>query len=444
MRLSLVCKHWYKIAQDLLYETIWINKPHQAALLSRVLAKPERSPLSVELREANKGRYIKRLHIETPTMERCSPQDLRTIIDHAPCLVAYTDYRSIRRNVYAENNSYDRSSPIELFTAIAHPDSAIRHLSWTNYDDLSFHLQLPSMLSTITNNLEFLELTFCSSDIRNFQSSPLQDPSKKIALVLPKLRSLKATLDNATFTVLTSWTMPALENVSVVSADFSYAGDGFCQFFRKHGRQLVQLELGHSSSVIEEHYLTIPVDPPLHNGPRSIPLAEWCPNLVQFICSADAEWNWQNPDWIAPHVLLPSHPNISIIGIRDIDKRLKDDMALTHPHVHEHPFFMLLNQMETLLRREAFPNLVFIRDLSFDSDVMRRKACSQTVMDFWTRVIDLCRASNVYLEDFRGKNLTRRDIIRAEVEAMLRDQEIEKLEKMKKKSKWRQFMDSIN
>jgi len=165
--------------------------------------------------------------------------------------------------------------------------------------------------------------------------------------------------------------------------------------------------------------------------------------LVQFICSADAEWNWQNPDWIAPHVLLPSHPNISIIGIRDIDKRLKDDMALTHPHVHEHPFFMLLSQMETLLRREAFPNLVFIRDLSFDSDVMRRKACSQDIMDFWTKVIDLCRASNVYLEDFRGKNLTRRDIIRAEVEAMLRDQELEKLEKMKKKSKWRQFMDSI-
>jgi len=118
-------------------------------------------------------------------------------------------------------------------------------------------------------------------------------------------------------------------------------------------------------------------------------------------------------------------------------------MSLTTPHTHEHPFFMLLSQMETLLQGSSFPNLGFIRDLSFESDVMRRKACSQDVLDFWTRVIDLCRASGVYLEDYRGKNLTRRDIVRAEVEAILRDKELEKLERMRKgKSRWRQLVAS--
>ncbi|KAM6503050.1 hypothetical protein JOM56_003027 [Amanita muscaria] len=449
--LSLVCKQWYKIAQDLMFESIWINRPFQATLLARVLTSscvsspsPSASSSSLESASDNpfrfdtKGRFIKRLHIETRTMDRCSPEDLRIIINHAPCLIAYTDYRSIRRSVYQEDNT--RSSPKELFNALVHNQSALRNLSWTNYEDLQFHRHLPRMISrgVIADSLEFLELTFCSSSaeiIRNnvFQQlSSLHPPTSSSSLsssslipsssslTLPRLRSLKLALDNPTFSVFASWSLPSLQNVCVVSADFSYAsGLGFCSFFRTHGYKLLQLELGHSSSVISEHVLIIPVADDLNNyhaafnsRMKSVRLADWCPNLVQFICSADAEWNWENPDWIAPHILLPSHPNLEMIGIRDIDKRLKDDMH-TPANTFDNPFYMLLDQIETLLQRDSFPRLRYIRDLSYESDEMRQSAISQDVIDFWIHIIDRCRQTSVYVENFRGVNITQRNIHRA-------------------------------
>ncbi len=79
------------------------------------------------------------------------------------------------------------------------------------------------------------------------------------ALCLPSLISLKATLDNATF-CLTHLSI----HLSILSADFSYAGAGFHHFFEVHGAKLLQLELGHSSGNIEKAWLT---DPPRATGP---------------------------------------------------------------------------------------------------------------------------------------------------------------------------------
>ncbi|KAF8639386.1 hypothetical protein AX17_001542 [Amanita inopinata Kibby_2008] len=442
LALTMVCKHWYKIAQELLYEFIWLNRASQATALATTLLRQRDPRIPVELRSTHKGHLIKRMHIETPTMERCSPSDLRIIIDCAPYLIVYSDYRSVRRNMYAE--PCNPSSPTQLFSALAHPNNNLRRLSWTNYDDLSFHLHMSPMLSSTAANLEFLELTFCSTDLYSVKTAPSHNPG--MSLTLPALRSLKVTLDNATFSVLASWVMPVLENLSVVSADFSYAGLGFSEFFKVHGQKLYQLELGHSTSMIEEHYLTIPVDPPLNNGARSIPLAQWCPNLREFICSADAEWNWQNPDWIAPHILLPSHPRLEFIGIRDMDKRLLDDLSLV-PVNDESPFFMLLSQMETLLQREAFPNLRFIRDMCLNSDLMRRRAYRSgvsggCVLNFWSQVLELCRNSGVWLEDYRGTNVTMRDLQRAHAEALLRGRARANERKRSKKFKWAHLLRS--
>jgi hypothetical protein len=176
-------------------------------------------------------------------------------------------------------------------------------------------------------------------------------------VTLPALRSLKLSLDNATFGVLSSWDMPLLANVSVVSSDFSYTGEGFALFFKQHGSKVSQLELGHSSSTIEEHYLTNT------RQVTPIPLADWCPNLRELICSADAEWHWESPDWIAPHVLLPSHPTLQLIAIRDIDTRLLNPEFSDDDNL-DTPFFPLIEQIYSLLTKDAFPNLRFVRDLS--------------------------------------------------------------------------------
>ncbi|KAG6816568.1 hypothetical protein H0H87_004928 [Tephrocybe sp. NHM501043] len=431
--LTLVCKDWHAYAQDVLYEFVWISRATEARALARTLTG------------TGSGKFIKHLHIETPTLERCDPADLRTILECAPGLEVYSDYRSVRRNIYNEKCD-SRSSPRELLSVLAHPNNSLRRLSWTNYDDISFHLHMSPMLETTAANLEFLELTFCSTHLHALASSSSVDcllyTPDNITLTLPALRSLKVTLDNATFAVLATWTMPSLRNISVLSADFSYASSGFSHFFRVHGPKLNQLELGHSSSTIEEHYLTSP-QPVSTNGsqPFSIPLAAWCPNLIEFICSADAEWNWQHPDWIAPHVLLPTHPSIQLIGIRDIDKRLREDSG-----AQSQQYFGLLEQMGSLLQRDAFPALRFIRDMSWESDKMRRGVYASEstarlgrfgmigkkrrhafeeeklvvsretvqVLRFWECVLVRCRAAGVWLEDYTGVNVTLRDLRRAE------------------------------
>jgi len=415
---SLVSKLWYKFTQEVLYEFVWISRASQAKSLALTLLSQE-----YVLQVQPSGMYIRRLHIETPTLERCAPDDLRTILDYAPLLVVYSDYRSVRRSRYHEACD-NRSSPQQLFSALTHPNNNLRRLSWTNYDDLSFHLHMSPMLKSTAANLEYLELSFCSP---NFLSVPSSDtsprsvsPSIAIAIALPALLSLKVTLDNATFADLATWDMPQLSNLSVVSSDFSYADEGFSLFFRVHGPKLVQLELGHSSSTIEEHYLTMPAQQ--HSQPPSISLSDWCPNLREFICSADAEWNWQNPDWIAPHILLPTHPRLEFIGIRDIDKRLIDDAAVAPPSASplwdDAPFFPLLEQLSSLMQTQAFPALRYIRDLSEVSDAMRRQPQQVREVKFWGKVLHRCQERKVWLEDWRGVNVTTRDLMRASVNCL--------------------------
>jgi hypothetical protein len=291
-----------------------------------------------------------------------------------------------------------------------------------------FHLRLSPLLANIASTLEFLELTFCNMDIHHLKAPLKGDPGSP--LCLSSLRSLKVCLHDATLAVLASWDLPAIKNVSIVDADFSYAGDGFCKFFRAHGEKLVQLELAHSSSIIEDHYLTIPVDPPTATE-RNVRLASWCPNLKEFICSADAEWNWQNPDWIAPHTLLLSHPNLQLIGVRDLDKRIYDEMSMNRSN----PFFLLLSQIESLLSSDSFPELLFIRDMSFESKLMRTEAYSDSVLNFWSQVVQCCRDGGAWLEDYTGMNVTPKDIVRAQVKAMMRkkaQQEKRELERQRR------------
>ncbi|KAJ7455710.1 hypothetical protein FB451DRAFT_1342247 [Mycena latifolia] len=442
--LTLVCRKWHGYAQPVLYAFVWIARAAQARALALTLlcqacclppsSTPSAASRSGDVRGA--GRFIRRLHIETPALERCHAADLRTILDYTPALEVYSDYRSVRRGVY---------EPERLFAALAAQGGGLRRLSWTNYDDpalvglgLGLGMGLGGVggvgMGHMGGRLEYLELNFVSSAVA--PSSPGSAASalgecigggEGKGLALPELKTLKVTLDNATFAVLSTWELPALRNLSVLSADFSYAGAGFARFFAVHGRGLRQLELGHSSAHIEEHYLTAPPAPlgagaQGVGGGKGLSLAAWCPHLEEFVCSADAEWNWQHPDWIAPHLLLPAHPTVTLIGIRGIDARLLDDYARRGG---EGTFFGLREQVESLLRREAFPKLRYVRDLSEGSDLMRRGVVGlrgqgvvggggdERVVRFWEGVLGRCREEGVWLEDWRGWNVTGGSLRRA-------------------------------
>jgi hypothetical protein len=447
--MSRVCRLWHLWAQELLLEFIWISRARQArALAAALVLNPDLGP------------RIRRLHIETFTLERCDPGDLRTIIEHSPRLAAYSDYRSIRRQPY--------SSPDHLLSSLARPGNKLKRLSWTNYDYdrrdqsgcISFFLRLSPALGRAASELDYLELSLCATSLVSphfpaiFSSSVLSKYTTSqgfIPVHLPALRTLKLTLDNITFSVLSHWNLPSLQNISVLSTDFSYTGDGFARFFQVHGPHIVQLELGHSTGAIEEYYLTSPphADQRRQPSPHSH-LAAWCPNLREFICSADAEWNWQSPDWIAPHILLPAHPNLRLIAVRDMNKRLLDDLNLyllrrsdrlrpspdstpTSTRTGHGPFFRLAEQVKSLLRSDAFPQLQTIRDMSWESALMRRVErmplpqdpmrfdvwdmlplstnadeieFGKFLLSFWKTVGDNCAARGVQVQDWIGQTYT--------------------------------------
>ena len=399
INLSLVNKQWNAIAGRFVLEFVWISKAPQAkSLAKRLLLETSRDE------RLRSGRSIRRLHIQTPVFERCAPADLRTILDHSPHLTIYSDHHSIQQNL-CEESPDPRCSPEQILALLAHPK--IRRLSWTSYDDAPFHLRMSPFLRNLTTRLEYLELSSHSPNFRAVFSESFTPSSSPMQVTLPALRSLKLSLDNATFGVLSSWDMPLLANVSVVSSDFSYTGEGFALFFKQHGWKVSQLELGHSSSTIEEHYLTNT------RQVTPIPLADWCPNLRELICSADAEWHWESPDWIAPHVLLPSHPTLQLIAIRDIDTRLLNPEFSDNDDDLDTPFFPLIEQIYSLLRKDAFPDLRFVRDLSLRSHYMRTEQPSERILDFWRKVINRCREREVWFEDCYGINITLRGLRRA-------------------------------
>ena len=349
------------------------------------------------------GSFIRRIHIQTPVLERCAPTDLLCILELTPNLVVYSDHHSVQRSLY-DDGPDPRCSPEAILKLVANPK--IRRLSWTSYGDAPFQQRMTPLLTNLVTQLEYLELSSCSPNFRTMFPQSMT-AGVKMDVRLPSLKALKVSLDNNTFAVLSSWDMPKLTNLSVLSSDFSYTGPGFASFFQAHGEKLIQLELGHSSSLIEEHYLTAP-----HRTqpPTPVPLTEWCPNLQTFLCSADAEWHWQSPDWITAHILLPAHPTINFIGIRDIDARMRDDPD----GFSREPFFTLFELLASLLNKDAFPKLKYLRDLSTESHRMRSYRPHPRISQFWKRVIDLSKECGVYIEDCHSFNINQRTILRAE------------------------------
>ena len=422
LSLSLVSKEWNAFTRPFLFEFVWISRASQAKYLARTLLEEFCASQGLLC----SGKYLRRLHIETPALERCNPTDLRVILDYSPQLFIFSDHHSVQRNLLTGEQD-PRDSPEEILRLVAHPK--IRRLSWTCYDDTPFELRMHPLETNLATRLEYLELSCCSPNFRSIVAESLTHPHSRGATIdmnvsLPSLRALKVSLDNNTFAALASWDMPKLTNLSVLSSDFSYTGAGFAAFFLAHGAKLRQLELGHSSALVEEHYLTTPqhVLQMQHASPRPVPLADWCPNLREFICSADAEWHWQSPDWIAPHILLPAHPRVELIGIRDIDTRLREDPDVAGADTS---YFPLFEQLSSLLRRDAFPSLLYVRDMSEESHRMRMVQPEERVNAFWRKVVRACQERAVWLEDCAGVNITQRNLQRAAAVALERRPRVE-------------------
>jgi hypothetical protein len=438
-------------------------------------------------RRRNIASYIKKLHIETPSMDRCCPSDLISILEKCERLEVFIDLRSVRsgfgfvdvgvgdglhrsrigvgkenaptypgmiapgsipeRHLFSQSRIPGSSDPIlqTLLHPTTHHKPSLKHLTFTNYkydpddfeggvgfwDDVYGALNGASHAST----LESLEVVMSTSGVgmdcgRNLGSTLLKrfepglltsldmnlsasNHNPPLSLTLPFLHSLRIPLTSSTLLVVATWSLPSLQSLSLVSIDFTgWRRMGFKKFMEVHGGGLISFEIvGGGESGEEEGWITEREDgighptSSVHHQQQNLHLPSTSPLLKHFICSSNAsEWNWETPDWIAPHVLMPEHFGVERIGVWGLeDKVVRVDYdgvgtpsgigrrrrtittwttsrwsrPSTQDDDQEHlleeqPFFMLQEQFGSLLRREAFPSLVCIRDMSWESDLIRK------------------------------------------------------------------------
>ena len=451
-------------------------------------------------RRKNIASYIKKLYIETPSMDRCCPYDLISILEKCERLEVFIDLRSVRsrfgfvdvgvggefhrsrigvgkenvpahlerviaapgsipeRHLFPQSRISSTSDPIlqTLLHPTSHQKPTLKHLTFTNYkydpDDFEggvwFWEDVCGALNgakdaSQASTLESLEVVMSTTGVgmdrgygyarRNLGSTLLNrrfeaglltsfdldiNPSASghnppLSLTLPFLHSLRIPLTSPTLLVVATWSLPALQSLSLVSIDFTgWRRMGFKKFMEVHGGGLISFEIvGGGESGEEEGWITEREDgvghptSSVHHQQQNLHLPSTSPHLKHFMCSSNAsEWNWETPDWIAPHVLMPEHFGVERIGVWGLEDKVVrvdyDGVGTTlgigrrrrrrrtistsrwsrpstqdddeEHSLEEQPFFMLQEQFGSLLRREAFPSLVCIRDMSWESDLIRK------------------------------------------------------------------------
>ncbi|TRM59794.1 hypothetical protein BD626DRAFT_549990 [Schizophyllum amplum] len=355
MSLSLTSRRFNSIASQHLFHTIYISHKEQARLLAR----------------RQHGVHIRVIRIAPVPSTRAPPPgfdpELYSSGGQTPAQGGYdTPIPSVFDRVFEDHAGVRYS----LFDAAGQctPDAVLDILASRQLTRLAW--TTPALVKMSTT-LRWLELQCLENEDADEFGTPEQDVSamnggmEADAVCLAELQTLKLTLSNPTLMLLAAWRLPKLRNLSILASDFAYAGQGFGAFFESHGSCIRQLELGHSSATS-----------------RSAPGGILRGREGLLAACADAEWNWHDPDRIRPHTLLKSHPTLLFIGVRDIEKRLRDDLELARARRRgrqgimrstsyadqtgndgEVVFFRLLEQMQSLLRRSDFPAVKFVRDM---------------------------------------------------------------------------------
>ncbi|KAF8805915.1 hypothetical protein BYT27DRAFT_7191829 [Phlegmacium glaucopus] len=497
--------------------------PHGRLARTPVTSSRQPHPQNRSKRK-NVASYIKKLYIETPSMDKCCSIDLLFILERCERLEVFVDLRSVRTGFgfvgvqtvggldWSQKGNVKKNAPPPggpgtipqrhlfppsriptitpdpILQALLRQKPTLKHLTFTNYkydsDDfeggvwfwedvvgsaLSGGNRDGSNLAATLGSLEVVMSTrgvgmgngrrrlddhrnpfaLSSTPSRRFEDGLLTslnidvNPSP-LSLSLPSLHSLRIPLTSPTLLVISTWSLPSLQSLCVVSIDFTgWRRMGFKKLMDVHGGGLLRFEIvGGGESVEEEGWITEREDalygvghPTNHPRYQHLHLPSTSPNLKHFICSSNAsEWNWETPDWIAPHVLMPEHFGVEMIGVWGLEGRVirggdweegrggggsvgagmgagsggrgndvrglrrrtintwttsrwngqhstsSDDSSYTlrqdeeenQHEFEERPFFMLQEQFGSLLRREAFPSLVCIRDMSWESDLIRR------------------------------------------------------------------------
>lgn len=102
-----------------------------------------------------------------------------------------------------------------------------------------------------------------------------------------------------------------------------------------------------------------------------------------------------------------ANPNVTLIGIRDLDLRL----GIIKDHASPWGHLLLLQKIVSLFRVTAFQRLQFVRYLSEKSSKMRSESglngygsCPKVIW-LWSTVVSMARDRRVWFQDFDGSNI---------------------------------------
>jgi hypothetical protein len=385
-QLSLVCRVWNQMVQKCLYGNIWITSARAAHGLAGVLRQSILPCNPDHIRQ--RGAYIRDIRVAASAFLRCNPADVLTIVDHAPDLRSFNDTLGLRRPRAGFGPVPARVDPgasPEAYTEHLADRTHLTTLAWTTYDDRPIEPALgPILRGRVGTQLTRLELSFLlSSDMPDAQPLVFAPEPGTGALVLPALRSLRVDVDTGALFTLAAWELPVLHALAVVARDYGCVAAGLAAFLGVHGERVKHLELAHATDEIA----LLSTKP----GPEEdLDLAAAVPHLQTLVCDADAEWCWQDPDWIAPHVLLPSHDTLVRIAVRGIAPRVGD--------------WSLSQQLDSLCLRAHFPMLQAVRDLSSAGRAFARAPADsrEDIRKFWMKTLRNYRQAGVAFEDCDG------------------------------------------
>lgn len=240
-------------------------------------------------------------------------------------------------------------------------------------------------------------------ELSNVSSRPFLRPPNPV--LLPHCESLRVPIQYDLLSYLTSCNLPRLQKLALGAMTLRGATHAIHRFSSPTGKSFASWNCG-------KDQLQAYAQPGPHEAGH---IANVSPNPTQLICTLDIpnHWDTLHPTWEYLHTLLPSHPNVELIGIR-FDGDLWDEKydGIGRSTIFDDDHAHAIWRVRSLLMGRAFPKLRVLRDVGGGVGKAQQAPLGQALRRFWYDIADLCgtQSNPVEFQDIEGKFLKKHTI----------------------------------
>lgn len=388
--LCLVSRTWRVVAQELIFEYIFLNNDYDWSKLADGFEESRRVDIGRGRHGA--GWYVKRIEINTKYWTEELGCAAARVIRCCPNMRVLT--------VGADEEKYG-GVPVDVIMAVFQTcPRAIRSLDWTCDLGPATMTTLFGLIS-IASKLESLFL-FVQQNIHVAHVERLKAAGQ---VSLPELHTLELVSTDfdpsIVLTLISLWNLPRLRQVVLCGqCDLDHA----FRFFEAHGSKLHSLEFDYAGEpepdLVAESQLHTP-------GPHEIPqkgpamVLLMCPNLRELVLHT----HW------AAFQAQPGHPNVERIGLRGLHLLASSSQprrvgaVVLRPQLDEEQraaLHALKLAFPILINRNLYPKVTAIRLLDFDQSRFRSVPWRAGRVAFWAFWVTRFERIGVRLEDHAG------------------------------------------